>query len=530
MRAALHFPRRYCLLLLLAVACCCATAALAQSTTHGSVLVEAGEFGQQQQRAALAREAADGWAMDAALQQTRSGNFRDDSQFRERSFNGGAEWKSKQGRAGFSIDSTRQDSRFPVQQDAVVTAGAVTGGAAPLGDFGLYDTDRASGFIQRYIGQFDLALELTRTEKTVSATHLRDSASYGSHYDSRETQVAPRLRHAGKAGAISYDSEIGIDLIRWQHRTGNDYWRFDRAQASQALLLREEIGFGGVHEVRLEFGARHENFDRDSATATMLATPAAAPSATGATSAADAADWRHQNAWDLEASFKPQSAWRLYAKASQSYRIDDSGFTAQGYRPLLGQVSDEQEVGASWAGVARNASVRLFRYQLRNAIVFDQQLGQSGSVTNLDPNQRQGIEIDADSRLAGPWSLAGRLQYINARYDDYPYDGADLPLVARKLASLRLSWQPASGHSADLGVQWMEVQRYGNDFAHSCLADTPSFALFDGHYARTIGAWKFTLSGSNLADKRYYGAAAECRSSVYANDRRQLRMSARYRF
>lgn len=525
MRASLHSFRRCCLLLG-AVACCCAPTALAQNTTHGSVLVEAGEFGQRQQRASLAREADAGWAMDAALQQTRSGNFRDASQFRERSFNGGAEWKSKQGRTGFSIDSTRQDSRFPLQQDDA----AMAAGAPILGDFGQYDTDRVSGFIQRYIGQFDVALEVTRTAKTVAATHLRDSASYGSHYDSRETQVAPRLRHAGKAGAISYDSEIGIDLIRWQHRTGNDYWRFDRAQSSQALLLREAIGFGGVHQVRLEVGARHENFDRDTASAVMLATAASASFAIGTASGADAADWRQQNGWDLEASFKPLPAWRWYAKASQRYRIDDSGFTAQGYRPLLGQVSIEQELGASWAGVARNARVRLFRYQLRNAIVFDQQLGQSGSATNLDPNQRQGMEIDADSRLAGPWSLAARLQYINARYDDYPYDGADLPLVPRKLASLRLSWQAVGGHSADIGVQWMEVQRYGNDFAGSCLAATPSFALLDGHYARKLGPWELTLSGSNLADKRYYGTAADCRSSVYANDRRQLRVSARYIF
>lgn len=524
MRAALHFPRRFCLLLLAAVACCHATVALAQSMTHGSVLVETGEFGQRQQRASLAREADAGWSLDAALQQTRSGNFRDDSQFRERSFNGGAEWKSKQGRTGFSVDSTRQASRFPVRQDDAVA------GAPPLGDFGRYDTDRASGFVQRYIGQFDLALEVTRTEKTVSATHVRDSASYASHYDSGETQVAPRLRHAGKAGAISYDSEIGIDLIRWQHRTGNEYWRFDRAQTSQALVLREAIGFGGVHQVRIEVGARHENFDRDTATAVMLATPTSAAAAIGAASGADAADWRQQNAWDLEASFKPLPAWRWYAKASQSFRIDDSGFTAQGYRPLLGQVSHDQELGASWTGVARNASVRVFRYQLRNAIVFDQQLGQSGSAANLDPNQRQGIEIDADSRLAGPWSLAGRVRYINARYDDYPYDGADLPLVPRKLASLRLAWQPVGGHSADIGVQWVEVQRYGNDFAGGCLAATPSFALFDGHYARKLGPWELTLSGSNLADKRYYGAAAECRSSVYANDRRQLRISARYLF
>ncbi|WP_038500441.1 TonB-dependent receptor [Janthinobacterium agaricidamnosum] len=496
---------------------------------HGSLYGEVGQFGQRDTRASVVQN-WDGFSMDAALQDSRSSDYRDHSQFREVSFSGGAEWKSKQGRAGFSVDATRQDSRFPFPTDLSQPDDGKPGAATP-GDFGSFDTNRISGFVQRYIGNFDLGLELTQSEKNVSATHVRDGGdddqgsayagySYDSSYSSRETQLSPRLRHGAKVDGVAYDTEIGIDLIRWRHQTGNALFRFDRKQSSSALFVREDIGFGGPRDVRLSFGARHEKFNmNDIASSDFVSI-----------GDSGARDWQHQNAWDVQASFKPAPWASVYAKASQSYRIDDSGFTTQGYRPLIGQVSHDQEAGATFGGDARNASVRLFSHRLHNEIVFDQNLGQAGTGRNLDPNQRQGIELEANWRLAPAWSLNGQLRHVNARYDDYPYDGPDLPLVARNTVSARLSWLPASGHSADLGVQWMDVQRYGNDFDQSCLARTPSFALLDGRYARKIGAWELALSASNLANKRYYSNAPECLSSIYANDARQVRVSARYSF
>ncbi|MEG1051535.1 MAG: TonB-dependent receptor, partial [Janthinobacterium sp.] len=86
------------------------------------------------------------------------------------------------------------------------------------------------------------------------------------------------------------------------------------------------------------------------------------------------------------------------------------------------------------------------------------------------------------------------------------------------------------GASADVGVQWLRALRYGPDFAGSCLAQVPAFATVDGRYARKLGAWELELAGSNLANRRHYGDAPGCRSSIYLNDARQLRVSARYHF
>ena len=236
-----------------------------------------------------------------------------------------------------------------------------------------------------------------------------------------------------------------------------------------------------------------------------------------------------EGAWRATtAGVRPQLS--VYAKAARSYHIDDDGYTSAGYRPLTGQERRETELGATYGDAVRSASVRVFSERLSNQIVFDQNLGQLGFAGNLDPSRRDGIAIEASMALARDWRLDAQLRQVHARYDDYSYDGPDIALVPKTLASLRLYWTGRGGASADVGVQWLRALRYGPDFAHSCLAQVPAFATVDGRYVRKLGAWELELAGSNLANRRHYGDAPGCRSSIYLNDARQLRVSARYHF
>ena len=126
--------------------------------------------------------------------------------------------------------------------------------------------------------------------------------------------------------------------------------------------------------------------------------------------------------------------------------------------------------------------------------------------------------------------LSGQLQHVNARFTDGPNAGREIVLVPKNVITSRLSWNPAGGHSADLGVQWVSSQRYGSDFTNTCGARMPSYVTFDGRYARQMGPWEFALSGMNLADKQHFSNAFGCRSGIYPSDGRQLKLSARYDF
>jgi iron complex outermembrane receptor protein len=102
--------------------------------------------------------------------------------------------------------------------------------------------------------------------------------------------------------------------------------------------------------------------------------------------------------------------------------------------------------------------------------------------------------------------------------------------VPKNVVSARLAWVPDRSQSADIGVQWVDSQRYGGDFTNSCAARIPSYSTVDARYARRFGAWEAAVSGLNLADRRYFSNAFSCESGIYPSDGRQLKVSLRYDF
>lgn len=479
--------------------------------THGDLSGELAQGGQHSMRGALSYD-RDGMALDAAVDGQRNGNYRDGSVFHQRGFNGGAEWKLRQGRFGFTADQLTQETRYPAPEAPYLALLA----ARPE-DLYSYEVQRASAFVQRYVGNFELGVELSQREKRAEARYAGETGSAESSYRSRRRLLAPRVRHYGKVGGVGTDTEVGLDLMQWERRSGSAAWGREgdaqRHQFSRALLLREELAFGGALAPRLLLGLRHEQIQLD---------PADMPFG--------GSDWENQNAWDVQGSVLLRPQLSVYARSARSYRIDDDGYTSAGYRPLAGQERRETELGATFGDSARSASVRVFSERLSNQIVFDHSLGQLGFAGNLEPSRRDGIAIEASAALARDWRLDGQLRQVHARYDDYAYDGPDIALVPKTLATLRLYWTGPRGASADVGVQWLRALRYGPDFAGNCLAQVPAFATVDGRVVRKLGAWELELAGSNLANRRHYGDAPGCRSSIYQNDRRQLRISARYHF
>ena len=62
----------------------------------------------------------------------------------------------------------------------------------------------------------------------------------------------------------------------------------------------------------------------------------------------------------------------------------------------------------------------------------------------------------------------------------------------------------------------------------------PSFTTFDARYALRVSAWEFALTGTNLADRKYYSQAYDCSggsvSGIYPEDGRAVKFTARYDF
>lgn len=481
---------------------------------HGSVFAEAGSFREHDVRASLSQTAGNVSA-DLAVARQGTENYRKNNDFDQTAASLNVQTAFAGGRAGIHVESARQNARLP---GALTLAqfNADPEQTMKPNDYGSLAMNRASVFAEYRVGAVDLALDLSHRERNTRSTYLPPSDPSNSAYDVRLDQFSPRARWVGDVGGMLNELVGGLDVARWTRTVTGTYPAPDAAQTSRAVYLRDELRFDAAHEGRLALGARHEIFDKDDASA-------------GAGQDAS----QSQNAWEAQGSYRVHPLVDVYAKAGQSYRVANADENR--FRPGAGllkvQTSHDLEFGTTLRHApgddSRTLTARVFRHRLKNEIFYDPTAYVN---TNLDPTERKGFELDAEAVIAAGWRASAHVQHVIARFTAGPNTGRELVLVPKNVVTARLAWVPGNGQSADVGAQWVDSQRYGDDFANGCSGRIPAYVTFDARYAVKLGPWEVAASGLNLADRHYFSNAFSCRAGIYPSDGRQLKLSARYDF
>ena len=492
-----------------------------QRAGSGSVFVEGGSFNTGEARATMAQSWSN-FSADVAVGHQRTDNYRDNSDFKQTQLNGGLQWRNDAGRVGVRYEGARQDSRLPGSLTAEQFSANPRQTTSPQ-DFGSLDSDRLTGFGEYRLYGHDIAAELSYRKRTVDSNYLSTDFPYVSRYDTRQLQFSPRMRKLGAVRGMVNELVVGADFIKWERTVSvvNALANADAEQKSKAIYVRDELRFDPVHEGRISAGVRRELFDK-------TYRDAASYSTTGYDVT------QGLNAWEVQLSYMPVRGLTVFGKAGQSYRLanaDENAYTPVINEALRPQKSKDLELGATYAmGAGSKVTARVFRSNLTDEIFYDPI---NFANVNLDPTKRRGFELDGEQRIAADWSVSAHYQYVDAKFRAGANSGKQMVLVPENTVTARLNWIPASGQSADVGVQWVDDQRYGEDFANTCSGKIASYATLDARYARKFGQWEFALSGLNLTDKRYFSQAYAClkgNGGIYTADGRQLKLSARYDF
>ncbi|MBI1889541.1 MAG: TonB-dependent receptor [Burkholderiales bacterium] len=484
---------------------------------RGTLVGEVGSYNTRELRASVAK-GWEGFSFDADASAQRTDNYRDNNAVRQDDINAAAQWFSTEGRFGLRVNSGRQTSRLPGSLTWAQFQSNPRQATTP-NDFGSLDSDRVTAFAERRMDAFDFAAELSHQEK-VSRSFYAAFGGYNANVNSRVTQFSPRLRHLSTGADWKNEFVAGLDFARWQRNTVASFGGFPSSNAtasqkSRALYLRDEIRVG---KARVSLGGRHEIFDKAFAD----------PLGFGTTRYDQSHDL---NAWELQGNYAAMPGMDVYAKFGQSYRVanvDDNSATPVPNLPLQPQISHDTELGVSYGNAQRKITFRVFRHELRNEIFFDPT---KFANVNLDPTRREGFEVEGWLRLMSTLSFSAHLQHISAKFTEGSNAGREMVLVPRNTATLRLQWEPAKQHSVNLGLQWVDSQRYGGDFTNSCAVRIPAFTTLDARYAYQAGPWEFAIAGTNLTGKDYFtNAFGACQSAIYPDPGRQLKLSARFNF
>lgn len=480
---------------------------------RGSLVAVVGSHDSKEMRASLSK----GWerfSIDANIGSLHSDNYRDNNKLTQENFSGGIQWKLDDGRIGMRIDSARQDSGLAGGLTLAQYEKDPRQTKTPF-DHASIDSNRYTVFAEKKMGAWELAADLSYRDRLLKSYY--DPGPQRT-YDGSGTQFSPRARYLSNSADVKNELVLGLDFSDYSRRMTKDgvAGADKTSQQSRAIYAKDEVRFGSA---RLAVGARHEEFDQD---------------------AQGSGNYDHSfslNAFDLQGSYEFTPVITVFAKAGRSYRVanvDDNALTPND-APLAPQRSNDLEAGVKVGDQSRQVTLKVFRHKLKDEIYYDPLAGTYGANVNLDPTKHQGVEIEAKTSIAKTFILSATLQHVYAKFTDGPYVGREMTLVPKNTATMRLSWLPGNGHSADVGIQWVDQQRYGGDFTNSCSSRVPAYATLDARYAVQKGAWEFAIAGDNLTDKDYYSQSyRDCGDfpyvSVYPDPGRSIRLSARRSF
>jgi iron complex outermembrane receptor protein len=477
-----------------------------------------GEFGQFADRLGSI-SVTRGWErlnLNLNFSDQHSDNYRANNAVRQQNASGTLTWYFDTGHAGLRGDHVRQHLGFPgalasatqFEQDPQQTQ-------TPF-DNGSLSMDRLSLFMEQQYGSWQLAANLSMRDRTATSNFV--SMQSKATYSGRKMEFTPHIRYKSDLDGRRNELIIGFDLTKWSRDTTSNYSLDSATQKSSGIYFRDSLY---SDEASVAFGVRREVFNKTSADPF--------PGSVTNYNAIQAL-----NAWEVEGSYGFTRANKLFTKVGQSYRVanvDDNAFTALPNIPLLPQLSHDVEIGSQLGDAHQQFTLRFFRHRLTNEIHYDPTVNNGfGANSNLAPTQRQGVAMDIKYRLSAKFKFSAHAERVSAIFTAGENKGRELVLVPKNRISAQLNWLPGPAQKAYIVAQWVSTQRYGGDFTNTCSTLIPSHVTLDARYSRIMGDVKFAIAASNLMNKSYFTNAFGCRSSIYPDDGRQLKVSFGYGF
>ncbi len=240
-------------------------------------------------------------------------------------------------------------------------------------------------------------------------------------------------------------------------------------------------------------------------------------------------------------SFMPTPDHNIYASYSKGFKgggFDPRGVGVNAPAAIAGSPTDEEvtdflsfapeEVDSYEIGYKGNLGILNIAAAAFYADYTDVQIPGSvacevgglptfcGIVSNAGKATFKGLELEANARFAGGFGLAGSFGYIDAQYDEYitnianvPTDVADFRVVQNTpelTGSLTASYDTAIG-AGDLylGATVSYRSKTSQFEIPNPYLDQGGYALLDASavYTAPGGRWKIGIYGKNLLDKEY---------------------------
>jgi iron complex outermembrane recepter protein len=465
---------------------------------QAQVFAAGGTQGRRELRGAATVNAGD-FSFDLGAQRRLADNHRDNFASAVSGVSLAGQWQ---------LDGLRVVARHAVDSLATGLPGALStaefaadpGQASSLTDHGRIDARRSTVTGEYKSGDWELALDLGTRHKELRSINF----GFPFDYDVDATTAGLRARHVGRIAGLRNQVRFGFDHARWE-RDVLPIGTPD-VQRNRGVYVKNELTLANGSS--LSAGLRREKVDKD---ANTFAGPA---------SVSDSI-----NAWELGVVHPVTAQTQLYARLGTSFRLPNADeLSNANLRP---QTSRDVELGTRWRGGDSRVEARVYRSRLTDEIAFDLASFQN---VNFDRTRRTGVEFEARHGLSTTVDLRAAGALRRSRFDSGANAGRDVPLAARRNASVGANWQFLPQHHLAADAVYTGVQFPTAD--NSCRIEGAT--TLDLRYAWRLPKLELSLAVANAGDRKYttqaFGCAAGQVTSIYPEPGRGVLAAARMSF
>lgn len=385
-------------------------------------------------------------------------------------------------------------------------------------DEGSNDSSRIGVNGEFRLGDWMAAFDLTGRKVNVNSNFVSDSFLSQTRLDS--TRASVRSWRNWTTQGLVQKFLIGADAERWNQDRNTNFGDTVVDQSSKAFFGRYEIasprygvsGYAGVRKTeaqRQSQGTFSGRLDADN------------------------------QSWDIGLAKTVADGAEVFARSGTSFRLanaDEFSCYTSPFCPtnnvslLRPQKSRDQELGFKQRQAWGQWSARLYRHALTDEIGIG---SDQFSNINYDPTRRQGLELDAKSRITSKLDAAVQFAHREAIFTQGVFVGNQVPLAPANVLTARMSYRVSDIQTMSLTTQFVSTQRVAGDFDNACRDNISGYALMNARFSQKINNWTLSASVNNLLDKHFYNLRTRCdpsKNSIYPEVGRTLLLTLQNRF
>ncbi|CRM85647.1 TonB-dependent siderophore receptor [Pseudomonas sp. 25 R 14] len=241
----------------------------------------------------------------------------------------------------------------------------------------------------------------------------------------------------------------------------------------------------------------------------------------------------HNTSPRLGVVWTPVENHSFYASWSKTFSPTGGGLigitpnAAGNANDLSPELTKQKEIGvkSDWLDDRLSTTLAVYELELYNRRTRDPE---NPLVTLLSGEQRsRGIELTTTGKIVGNWYVRGGVGVQDAKVvkDNNGFEGKRISDVAKRNASLFVTWKPEMGWYAETGLT-LVGERYA-DNANTVVL--PGYGRWDALAGFRHKEWDVKAALNNISDKTYYASATSA-NQIQFGDPRSLVVTGTYNF